>query len=95
MSRSIQSSSRRFNAFRRRIWGEVFGDSVRDVRIEKGRSVEQAAEAAGMEVAEWERVEAGQVPRTWPEICRMADAIEADRRGMGSLVLFCREAWDE
>jgi hypothetical protein len=47
-----------------------------------------------MSTTEWEGVEASQVPRTWQEICRMADAIEADRMGMASLVLFCREAWD-
>jgi hypothetical protein len=47
-----------------------------------------------MEVAEWEAVEAGQVPETWEQACRMGDALGADRMGMASLVMFCQEAWD-
>jgi transcriptional regulator with XRE-family HTH domain len=88
------SRSRRTPLFQRQAWGEQFGSFLRDAREERGRSVEEAAEASGLSIMEWEAVEAGQVPRTWQEICRMADAIEADRMGMASLVLFCREAWD-
>ena len=57
-------------------------------------SASRRAAAAGMEPAEWEAVEAGQVPETWEQAWRMADAISTDRSWMVSLVLFCQEAWD-
>jgi len=87
------SSRRRVTAFRRKTWGNVFGGLFREARLERGRSVEDAARAAGMEVSEWEAVEAGQVP-DWAKACRMADALGVDRMGIASLVLFCREAWN-
>lgn len=94
VSGTASSRSRRPTPSRSKLWGRLFGSFLRDVRLEKGRSVEQAAEAAGMEVAEWEAVEAGQVPETWEQACRMGDALGADRMGMASLVMFCQEAWD-
>ena len=95
MSASIRSfpASRQTTPFRRRVWGWMFGDGLRDVRLEEGRSVEEAAAAAGMEPAEWEVVEAGQVPKTWEQVWRMADATSSDRSWMVSLVFFCHEAW--
>jgi hypothetical protein len=89
------SSRRRSTDFRRMVWGGLFGSLIRDVRIEKGRSVQEAAAAAGMGVVEWEAVEAGQVPENWEKACQMGDALGADRMGMASLVLFCHEAWDK
>ena len=86
-------ASRRSTPFRRRAWGEMFGDLLRNVRLGEGRSVEEAAAAAGMEPAEWEAVEAGQVPETWEQAWRMADAISTDRSWMATLVVFCSEAW--
>jgi len=47
-----------------------------------------------MEVAEWEAVEAGQVPASRELIHRMAEGLGVDRMGVASLVLFCHEAWD-
>jgi predicted transcriptional regulator len=93
--RVIQDPSfrRRFTAFRRQAWGHLFGGLLRDARLERGRSVTDAARAAGMEVSEWEAVEAGQVP-DWAKACRMADALGVDRMGIASLVLFCHEGWD-
>jgi len=86
--------SRRTTPFRRKSWGELFGGLLQEARLEKGRSVQQASEAAGMLATEWEAVEAGEVPRTWPQACRMADALGVDRMAMSSLVLFCEQAWD-
>lgn len=96
MSDAFRSSSRspRTTPFRRQAWGQLFGGLLRDAREERGRSVEEAAVASGMEVAEWEAVEAGQVPVSRELIHRMADGLKIDRMGMASLVLFCREAWD-
>ena len=95
MSNMFRSSSqsRRIPLFRRQAWGDVFGNFLRDAREEKGRSVEEAAEAAGMAVVEWEAVEAGQVPETWEQVHRMADGLGIDRSWIFPLVLFCCEAW--
>lgn len=86
------SSRRRSTHFRRMVWGEMFGSLLHEARLERGRSVEDAARASGMEVSEWEAIEAGQVP-DWTKAGRMADALGVDRMGIASLVLFCHEAW--
>lgn len=88
------SSPRRVTAFRRKVWGDIFGDLLREVRVRERCSIEQAAKAAGMTVAAWEAVEAGQVPQNWEEACRMADAISTDRSWMVTLVMFCQDAWN-
>ena len=95
MSNVFRSSSRSpcTSAFRRQVWGDLFGNFLRDAREERGRSVEEAAEAAGMAVVEWEAVEAGQVPDTWEQVRRIADGLGTDRSWMVPLVLFCHEAW--
>jgi transcriptional regulator with XRE-family HTH domain len=87
-------SYRRGSAENRQVWGEFFGDLLRELRVESGRSIEQAASAAGMEVSQWDAVEEGRVPETWAEICRMTEALGLDRTGMAGVVLFCQEAWD-
>jgi hypothetical protein len=84
---------RHFAALRRKSWGNFFGGMISEARLERGRSVEDAAGAAGMEASEWEAVEAGRVP-DWATVCRMADALGVDRMGIASLVLLCHEAWD-
>jgi transcriptional regulator with XRE-family HTH domain len=89
------SSRRGYTAFRRKNWGNFFGGMLCEARLERGRSVEDAARAAGMEVSEWEAVEAGQVPASRELIHRMADGLGVDRKAVACLVLFCREAWDE
>ena len=87
------SRSRRTTPFRRQAWGHLFGSLLCEAREERGRSVEEAAEAAGLSTAEWEAVEAGQVPENWEQVRRMADGLGGDRMWLVPLVLFCREAW--
>ena len=86
-------SRRRSTEFRRKTWGNMFGGMLREARLERGRSVEEAAQAASIEVSEWEAVEAGQVPQDWAEVCRMTDALGVDRGWAAALVMFCHEAW--
>jgi len=85
-------SSRRAVA-ERQIWGEFFGGLVRTIRVKESRSLAEIAQAAGMEVAQWEAMEAGQVPATWEEACAIAEALQMDRSGMASLVILCAGAW--
>ena len=95
MSRLLKSlpQPRCTAAFRRKAWAQLFGGLLRDAREERGRSVEEAAEAAGMKVAEWEAVEDGRVPENWEKARRISDGLGTDDLGMATLVLFCQEAW--
>ena len=95
MSDTFRSSSRprRTTPFRRQAWGRLFGSLLREAREERGRSVEEVAEAAGLSTTEWEAVEAGQVPETWEQVRRMADGLGGNRMWLAPLVLFCHEAW--
>ena len=96
MSDALRSSSRSrlTTPFRRKAWGQLFGSLLREAREERGRSVEEAAEAAGLSNTEWEAVEAGQVPENWEKIRQMAEGLGGDRMWLAPLVLFCHEAWD-
>lgn len=88
------SSRRPSTELSRKTWGEIFGGMLQEARLERGRSVEDAARAAGMKVSEWEAVEAGQVPQDWTGVCRLTDALGVDRVGAAALVLFCQQAWN-
>ncbi len=88
------SSRRRSTEFCRKTWGNMFGGLLREARLERDRPIEDAARAAGIEVSEWETVEAGQVPKDWANVCRMTDALGVDRAWTAALVMFCQQAWD-
>ena len=77
----------------RTLWGRMFGRMVQGAREKKSCSVEAAAQLAGMTTAEWEAVEAGQVPETRARLQALAAGLEMDMSHLGLLVLFCREAW--
>jgi hypothetical protein len=53
-----------------------FGNLIQGVREKDGRSLEEIARQAGMTVAEWKALEAGQVPSTseqpgsWPSVLK-------------------------
>lgn len=87
-------SSSRLASIRRRTWGQMFGQFIRGARKKKGLSIEEAARLAGMTVAEWEAVEAGEVPDEWARLGPIADALGMSCGQMGTFVLFCHEAWD-
>ena len=91
---SASLSPSRFAAIRRRVWGQMFGRLIRGARETGGRSIEETARLAGMEVSEWEAIEAGYVPTATGRLRAMAGALEMDWNRMTSLALFCRQAWD-
>jgi transcriptional regulator with XRE-family HTH domain len=78
---------------RRWAWGGLFGLIIRQNREAAGRSVEEAARLAGMKAAEWQAVEAGQVPRL-AQLRPMAAALELGRDQIATLAVFCRDAWE-
>ena len=77
----------------RRLWGELFGDMIREARQQRGRSIEEAARLAGMEVSGWKTVEAGQVPGTREQLQAMATGLDIEWVVMGFLAILHRKAW--
>ena len=73
---SAPLSPSRFSAIRRRIWGQMFGRLIQGVRQTAGCSIEETALLAGMEVSEWEAIEAGYVPTDTGRLRSMAGALE-------------------
>ncbi len=78
---------------RRRFWGQVFGVGIANIRKQTGLSVEDAAELAGMEAAEWAAIEAGSVPRSTARLKDMARAMDVSLGELANLVLLSSEAW--
>ena len=83
-----------FTDGRRQTWGRFFGSMIQNAREECGRSIEETAELAGMEITEWLAVEAGQVPSGTTWMRPMADALAMSYDQIVSMVLLCREAWE-
>ena len=59
-----------------------------------GRSVEEAAQLAGMEASEWSAVEAGFVPDP-AKLRPMADALELRYDRIATMAVLCRDAWEQ
>jgi hypothetical protein len=94
MMNSASLSPSRFTALRRRVWGQMFGQLIQCAREAGGHSIEETARLAGMEISEWDAIEAGYVPTDSGRLRSMAGALEMDWNQMASLALFCRQAWD-
>ncbi len=79
---------------RRLVWGWLFGQCIGKTREAAGRSVEEAAQLAGMEASEWASVEAGFVPDpAW--LRPMADALELGYDRIATMAVLCRDAWEQ
>ena len=96
MSMHYDNPPRRSTARRRRqTWNQMFGRFLRHDRLKTGRSIEECARLAGMEAAEWELMEAGQlVPATRAKLQAMAAALDMEWSSMVVIAFFCRSAWD-
>ena len=79
---------------RRQFWSRIFGHMIENAREQSGRSLEETAELAGMEVTEWLAVEAGYVPSGTTWLRPMADALALNYDQIASMVVLCREAWE-
>ena len=76
------------------VWSRMFGSFMQSAREKGGWPVEQTAELAGMDAAEWTAIEAGtQLPSTRQQLESMADALEMEWATMAQIVLLCRQAW--
>ena len=69
-------------ATRRQVQGQTFGELIRKIRVNDGRSLEEIAPLAALTVPEWEAIETGQVPDTWEQVCLMATALCLGRSWM-------------
>jgi len=82
--------------FRRGVWGVLFGQEIQLRREERGLSLENAAERAGLSTEEWQDMEAGQVvPESWKQLCAVAKGLGEKRVVMASLVIRYAGAWED
>ena len=83
------------NGFVRRLfWARTFGLFLRELRNQKGKSIEEAARRAGMETHEWQAIEKGYPPEP-AHLDQMAVALEVDPNVISGLVTFCSDGWDD
>jgi len=78
---------------RRQAWGQLFGGGIAEVRRLAGLSIEQAAEAAGMEASEWRAIEEGHVPDDQDKVLVMADAVHVPHDQIALWTFLCHGAW--
>lgn len=80
---------------RRRAWGKMFGLFIQSGRKKMSYSVEEAACLAAMEPSAWEAVEGGRVPETAVQLRLMAGVLQFSNKQLGTMVLLCRDAWEQ
>jgi transcriptional regulator with XRE-family HTH domain len=83
-------SAENIAAIRRQSWGRLFGGGIEEARRTAGLSIDQAAEAAGMEASEWRAIEAGHVPGDWERLRAMADAMDVPHDQMALYAFMCQ-----
>jgi hypothetical protein len=74
-------------------WRRMFGVMVWDVREFMGRSVEEAAQLAGMEPSVWAAVEDGEIVVDPAWLRPMADALGIRFDRMQAMVHLCQFVW--
>ena len=78
----------------RRFWSGIFGSGIESARMAAGRSIQEAARLAGMELSEWMALEAGVwLPQTSEQLMAIAGALEMDYVRLCNFVLLCWTAW--
>jgi hypothetical protein len=74
-------------------WRQLFGTMIRDVREFTARSVEEAAQLAGMEPSVWAAVEDGDIVVDPAWLRPMADALGIRFDQMQTMVHLCQFVW--
>ena len=74
-------------------WRRLFGIMIQDVREFTARSVEEAAQLAGMEPSEWAALEDGDIVVDPAWLRPMADALEIRFDQIQAMVHFSQFAW--
>jgi len=78
----------------RGVWGVLFGEEIECSRQEKALAIKEAAARAGITVEEWEAIEAGHVPESWEQLCRVGEGLGESRTAMAALVIRYAGAWE-
>jgi transcriptional regulator with XRE-family HTH domain len=79
----------------RRFFTGIFASGIENARMAAGRSINEAARLAGMELSEWMALEAGGLlPQTPEQLRAIAGALAVDFDWMASWVLLCWSAWE-
>jgi hypothetical protein len=76
-------------------WRRLFGIMIQDVREFTARSVEEAAQLAGMESSEWAALEDGDIVVDPAWLRPMADALGIRFDQMQTMVHLCQFVWQE
>jgi hypothetical protein len=81
-----------FALIRRESMSRLFGACIKSCRKRSGRSMEEAAAVAGMEITEWAAVEAGSAPN--PMFLRsIASGVGSTIDRIAPLIYICQDAW--
>jgi hypothetical protein len=79
----------------RRFWTHIFSTGIENARKATGRSIEEAARLAGMELSQWMALEAGSwLPQTTHQLMAIAGVVEMDYQDLASFTLLCWSAWE-
>jgi hypothetical protein len=97
MSKTYAASLRdpRHVANHAQVCAEALGAHIHSARLQDGRSLEELAPQAGLTVAEWEAIEAGQLPMAWEQVLMLAMALRLGRSWMPYLMKLWRKAWGD
>ena len=68
------------------VCAKILGEHIRAARLNDGRPLEEIAPLAALTVPEWERIEAGQAPNTWEQVCLITAALYLGRSWMQYLL---------
>lgn len=91
-----QNAVREQAEYLRRFWATVFAGGIENARMAAGRSINEAARLAGMELTEWMALEAGALlPQSSEQLRAIAGALQMDYDRLASFVLLCRSAWKQ
>ena len=92
MSMSVHNQ-KKFNETTRKIWGQLFGIFMRKARQNGYLPLEATACLAGLSTAEWQAMEAGDVPDPG-KLDLIAAVLGMSPEQMGVAVRICRGAWE-
>jgi len=92
----IDPNAVRENAeYLRRFWTGIFASGIENLRMAAGRSINEAACLAGMELSQWLALEAGAwLPKTPAQLRAIAGALEMDYNRLAGFVRLCWSAWE-
>lgn len=93
ISTTKQSAVQEQAEYLRRFWTSVFAGGVENARMAAGRSINEAARLAGMELTEWMALEAGALlPQSSEQLRAIAGALQMDYDRLAGFVRLCWSA---